>query len=178
MCYFRFVFTISLLRPQGLQTTYTSFPPVLFVSDFFQTIVVVSRHIHSSTSSIRRQACIFNTRHHTFKWKTRLERDRQIVFSYILVLILTGLVGADWIFLLSLSILLTNFIRDGCRVKLCFTLEGKRFFEHCSLEVVDSEICELQGADVVSSFVAKKQNKQKSSYIIYIFKYIINIFSN
>jgi len=94
------------------------------------------------------------------------------------VLILTGLVGADWIFLLSLSILLTNFIRDGCRVKLCFTLEGKRFFEHCSLEVVDSEICELQGADVVSSFVAKKQNKQKSSYIIYIFKYIINIFSN
>lgn len=69
--------------------------------------------------------------------------------------------GADWIFLLSFSILLTNFMRDGCRVKLCFPLEGKRFLEHCSLEGMGSEIGGGQVVEVVSSFVPKKQKKHR-----------------
>lgn len=78
---------------------------------------------------------------------------------------LTGLAGADCIFLLSFSILLTNFIRDGCRVKFCLTLEGKRFFEHCSLEAMHSETCGMEVAEDVSSFASKKQKKQKSEYV-------------
>lgn len=45
-------------------------------------------------------------------------------------------------------------------MKFCFPLEGKRFFEHCSLEGMDSEIGGEQVVEVVSSFVSKKQKKK------------------
>lgn len=61
-------------------------------------------------------------------------------------------------------------------MKFCFTFEGKRFFECCSLEVIDSEIPEMQGADVVLSFVAIKPNKQKS-FISYVNSDISQIYS-
>lgn len=46
-------------------------------------------------------------------------------------------------------------------MKFCFPLEGKRFFEHCSLEGMDSKIGGGQLVEVVSSFVSKKQKKPK-----------------
>lgn len=100
---------------------------------------------------------------------TLRKRYGNVFFSYLLALILTGLVGADWIFLLSFSILLTNLIRDGCRVKFCFPLEGKRFFEHCSLEAMESEIGGERVVEVVSSFVSKKTAKKppENQYISY-----------
>lgn len=46
-------------------------------------------------------------------------------------------------------------------MKFCFPLEGKRFFEHCSLEGMDSKIDGGQLIEVVSSFVSKKQKKHE-----------------
>lgn len=57
--------------------------------------------------------------------------------------------------------LLTNFIRDECRVKFCFPFEGKRAFEHCSLEGMDSEIGGAQVVEVASSFVSEKRKKRR-----------------
>lgn len=53
-------------------------------------------------------------------------------------------------------------------MKFCFPLEGKRFFEHCSLEGMDSEIGGEQVVEVGSSFVSKKQKKNpESKYVLY-----------
>lgn len=43
-----------------------------------------------------------------------------------------GLLGAELIFLRSLSILFTNLIRDGCRVKLGFPRVENRFLAQFS----------------------------------------------
>jgi len=107
----------------------------------------------------RIRICYEGTASLTVSCKVTAELKTNFKNRYVLALILTGLVGADWIFLLSLSILLTNFIRDGCRVKFCFPLEGKRFFEHCSLEGMDSERGGGQGVEGFSSFVSKKEKK-------------------
>lgn len=48
------------------------------------------------------------------------------------LLLLTGLLGAELIFLRSLSMLFTNLIRDGCRVKLGFPRVEKRFLAQFS----------------------------------------------
>lgn len=59
--------------------------------------------------------------------------------------------------------LFTSLIRDECRVKFCFPFEGKRAFEHCSLEGMDSEIGGAQVVEVVSSFVSEKQKKKEEN---------------
>lgn len=48
------------------------------------------------------------------------------------LLFLTGLLGAELIFLRSLSMVFTSLIRDGCRVKLGFPRVEKRFLAQFS----------------------------------------------
>lgn len=48
------------------------------------------------------------------------------------LLLLTGLLGAELIFLRSFSMLFTSLIRDGCRVKLGFPRVEKRFLAQFS----------------------------------------------
>jgi hypothetical protein len=48
------------------------------------------------------------------------------------LLLLTGLLGAELIFLRSFSMLFTNLMRDGCRVKLGFPRVEKRFLAQFS----------------------------------------------
>ena len=55
-----------------------------------------------------------------------------IVWENVPLLLLTGLLGAELIFLRSLSMLFTNLIRDGCRVKLGFPRVEKRFLAQFS----------------------------------------------
>lgn len=50
------------------------------------------------------------------------------------LLVLTGLLGAEFIFLRSLSMLFTNLIREGCRVKFGFPHVEKRFLAQFSFE--------------------------------------------
>ena len=50
------------------------------------------------------------------------------------LLVLIGLVGAEFIFLRSLSMLFTSLMRDGCRVKFGFPRVEKRFLAQFSLE--------------------------------------------
>ena len=50
------------------------------------------------------------------------------------LLVLIGLLGAEFIFLRSLSMLFTSLIRDGCRVKLGFPCVEKRFLAQFSFE--------------------------------------------
>lgn len=45
-------------------------------------------------------------------------------------------------------------------MKFCFPFEGKRAFEHCSLEGMDSEIGGEQVVEVASSFVSEKGKKK------------------
>lgn len=44
-------------------------------------------------------------------------------------------------------------------MKFCFPFEGKRAFEHWSLEGTNSEIGGEQAVEVASSFVSEKQQK-------------------
>lgn len=48
--------------------------------------------------------------------------------------LLIGLLGAELIFLRSLSMLFTSLIRDGCRVKFDFRCVAKRFLAQFSIE--------------------------------------------
>lgn len=50
------------------------------------------------------------------------------------LLVLIGLLGAELIFLRSLSMLFTSLMRDGCRVKLGFLCVEKRFLAQFSFE--------------------------------------------
>lgn len=50
------------------------------------------------------------------------------------LLVLIGLLGAELIFLRSLSMLFTSLIRDGCRVKFGFLCVEKRFLAQFSIE--------------------------------------------
>lgn len=49
-------------------------------------------------------------------------------------------------------------------MKFCFPLEGKRAFEHCSLEVMHSEAGGEQLVEVASSFISGKQKKELNMY--------------
>lgn len=50
------------------------------------------------------------------------------------LLVLIGLLGAEFIFLRSLSMPFTSLIRDGCRVKFGFPRVEKRFLAQFSFE--------------------------------------------
>lgn len=50
------------------------------------------------------------------------------------LLVLIGLLGAEFIFLRSLSMLFTSLMRDGCRVKFGFPCVEKRFLAQFSFE--------------------------------------------
>ena len=66
--------------------------------------------------------------------KKEFFRAEPDVTENIPLLVLMGLLGAEFIFLRSLSMLLTSLIRDGCRVKFGFPRVEKRFLAQLSFE--------------------------------------------
>lgn len=91
------------------------------------------------------------------------------------LLVLMGLLGAEFIFLRSLSMLFTSLMRDGCRVKFGFPRVENRFLAQFSFE--DCFTSKSEGEKGVTGLrpERKKGTALKHRWLVFLLGYEVKV---